>query len=225
MRRRSASPSITTISATVTTAPTKASGTTRHPLESASHTMKSRLLSATRMARSRGTSRTSMRRPCTSNARCTRNPSTCSYSTSPSARPSTRLSPTSTARGRRRSMMREKSQGHKVSKTPKIHQGHLWRQQRLPNQARAEAYSVHDPIYRAGHIAASEIRRSPDLFLPRQSMDQLFRARKVPARSGPCSGGLTAHPCTYRRRERPQPTFHEYIEEDGAKHIQDAHPQ
>jgi hypothetical protein len=41
MRRTSASPSATTTSITMVTAPTKASGTTRNPLESASQTTKS----------------------------------------------------------------------------------------------------------------------------------------------------------------------------------------
>jgi hypothetical protein len=41
----------------------------------------------------------------------------------------------------------------------------------------------------------------------------------------PCRGGLTAHPSTHRRRERPQPTFREYSQQDGTGHLQDVHSQ
>jgi hypothetical protein len=40
-----------------------------------------------------------------------------------------------------------------------------------------------------------------------------------------CHGGLTANPSTHRWWERPQPAFHEYSEEDGTRHLLDAHPQ
>jgi hypothetical protein len=55
-------------------------------------------------------------------------------------------------------------------------------------------------------------------------MDQLLRAGKIPARSRPCRGRLTANPSTHRQRERPQPAFREYSKEDGSEHLQDAHP-
>jgi hypothetical protein len=106
----SISPSATMTRAIVTTAPTKASGTTRDLLESASPMMKSQLPSVIRAARSRGTSLAGTRRSYTSNA----SPSS---SASPSASPLTRLSLIRMARRRRRRMMRETSREHKVSKT------------------------------------------------------------------------------------------------------------
>jgi hypothetical protein len=55
-------------------------------------------------------------------------------------------------------------------------------------------------------------------------MDQLLRAEKIPARPRSYHGGLTADLSTHRWRERPQPAFREYSEEDGPGHLHDAHP-
>jgi hypothetical protein len=84
---------------------------------------------------------------------------------------------------------------------------------------------VRNTLYGAGHDKTSEIQRAPDLLFEGRSLEQLLRARQIPARPRPCHGGLTPHPTTHQRQEWPQPAFREYSKEDGTRHLQDAHSQ
>jgi hypothetical protein len=56
-------------------------------------------------------------------------------------------------------------------------------------------------------------------------VDQLLRARKIPARPRPCRGRLTVDLSTHQWREWPQHALCEYTKEDGTGHHQEAHPQ
>jgi hypothetical protein len=102
-------------------------------------------------------------------------------------------------------------------------QRHLQRRRWIPLQARAEANPAQNTLRGASHDKAFEIQRGPDLLFYGQSMDQLLRAGKIPAHPRPYRGGLTAHPSTHRRRKQPQSAFHEYSQEDGTGHLQDAY--